>query len=185
MRRTDLSLRARLGLKTADFAAFIGVSPSLLSMSEGGFRTLPVPAALKTGSIEMIWQGVHRQVEADAAEGKPILELSPEERQTLCNALRRAMKKLTIQRLRREERLRKMVASFEKHVVAAKVMTALRKPLPTGETLDQEWIDIFERMAQARISPKVQAEIEWLTAQIEAMTLQLARLEARVKQIGG
>lgn len=57
MRKAKLNqlLRDQLHLSQEDFALYLGVSRSLLSLYEKGLRSLPTPALLKLGSLETLY----------------------------------------------------------------------------------------------------------------------------------
>jgi transcriptional regulator with XRE-family HTH domain len=177
-------VRERLGVTNADMARLIGVSPSLMSMYDGGFRALPTAALLKYGAIELKLTDAEREIEAEKSAGKPIVKRLAEERSRLFSKLAAQVRKMNLQRHRKNERLKKLKAKFEKSVLLAKVLSALREPLPTaGVAFDQQWLDLLREHAKINFSVKVELEMEMLAVQLEGLSTEIARLEARLAEM--
>jgi transcriptional regulator with XRE-family HTH domain len=57
-------LRVNLGITQEEFADYLGVTRTLLSMNEKGFRSLPTPALLKMANLEIIYHNFLKVVKS-------------------------------------------------------------------------------------------------------------------------
>jgi transcriptional regulator with XRE-family HTH domain len=169
---SELRIRELLGISQEEYAAFFGVSPSMLSMIEINKRNWP-------GMGDNDMTVAYKEAENDPAPLSIPMELTPEKISDLEIVF------LTLKRdlFKNEQGLKKTTFGQQQCERRLKTCARLREKYTDPQSLQVKLINVWERTAQIKLfEEKLPVELELEEIQLEAVRKQMAVLEKWLKK---
>ncbi len=171
-RKIFLSLREKLSITQADFAASLGISRSLLAMYENGLRQLPTPALLKLGEMEIQYDQLQQKKNGQTNKSEhPDIEIHWVRTK---NSMHLHCEACQYKKTMLEDELKKMISEYGK---AESLMSLLNAGFPVKQQekikpRDKSWqelqrVQVIKKLARygKASQAKLQAKIEVLEAE--------------------
>jgi transcriptional regulator with XRE-family HTH domain len=168
-----LSIREKLGISQEHYAAFCGISKSLLSMIEIHKRDWP-SGTKNNFAIQLAFFEAEK-----IAEENPVPEkLEKWQREKLDLRLL----KLKVQCYKVETELEAMSFGYHQARRRLKTCKELRLTFTNPETIEGKLLDLWEHTARIQLHEKSLMEQELLQTQLDSIKKQIETLEKRLKQ---
>lgn len=168
---SELRIRELLGISQEEYAAFFGVSPTMLSMIEINKRNWP-----GMGDNDMFM--AFSEAEKDTTPVSIPTEMTPAKKSEM------KIRFLTLKRelFQNEERQEKTTFGQKQCERRLKTCARLRKKYTDPETLQSKLLNAWELTAQYKLVEKHPVDAELEEIQLEAIRKQMAVLEKWLKK---